>query len=141
MKSIIISIAGLLIWTGCFAANDAVKNVPAVTSAGNILNVILGLVVVLAIIYVLAFGLKRFGTLPGRSGHSIRVISGINLSQRDKVILIQVGEEQLLLGVSPGRINLLHNLPKLITEEQNISHPQESSFASRLSGVLRGNMK
>lgn len=116
-------------------------NIPAASSAGSILNVIFGLIVVLLVIYALAFGMKRFGAIPGKSNNIIRVISGLSVSQREKIVLVQVGEEQLLLGVSPGSVNLLHTLDKPVDENTVISHPQESNFSKKLSDVLRGDVK
>ncbi len=36
------------------------------------------------------------------------------MGSRERIVLLQVGEEQVLIGVSPGRINKLHVLNKPI---------------------------
>jgi len=110
------------------------------TSAGSILNMVFGLFIVLLVIYGLSILIKKMGGIPGRTNNLIHVVSGINLSHRDKIVLVQVGKEQLLLGLSPGRINLLHTLDEPL-DEKSVTYSQESKFAKKLSGLLHGESK
>lgn len=69
-----------------------------------------GLLVVIAVIVASAAGLKRLKAMHSAHGSHMRIIDGISVSTRDRVVLLEVGQQRLLLGVSPGRIETLHVL-------------------------------
>jgi flagellar protein FliO/FliZ len=79
-------------------------------SGGYMLQLVLGLVIVLACIVVLAWLAKRMNRLQSSTGDMLKIIGGINVGSREKIVLLQVGSEQLLIGVSQGNINKLHLL-------------------------------
>ncbi len=99
-----------------------------------------GLVLVVAAIFFFAWLLKRL-KLTQHSQHGLlKVVAGLPLGTRDRIIVLQVGEEQLLLGLSPGRIEKLHTLaePLIDQNEQQALTP----FAEKLQGLLnRGSAK
>jgi len=75
------------------------------------LKVSLGLLVVLTLMFVLAWLAKRMRLVPGGShGHALKVLAVLPLSNRERLALVQVGEQQLLLGVTANQINCLHQL-------------------------------
>lgn len=83
-------------------------NESAPSSLGNLAQVAIWLVVVVLVILASAWLLRRFGGGMLGGGQTIRILSATSLGGRDRLALVQVGEQQLLLGVSPGRINTLH---------------------------------
>ncbi len=85
--------------------------------AAQLAQLAAGLMVVLLVIFVLAFLLKRFGIATGAVSGKLRVVAGLSLGGRDRIVLIQAGEEQLLVGISPGRIQTLHVLKEPIPME------------------------
>jgi len=100
-------------------------------------QVLIGLVFVLVLILGLAWFLKRFGTFQTALGGQMKILGGLSLGARDRVVLMQVGETQLLLGISPGRIQRLH----VFAEGESLSVPTESAattspFATRLHDLL-----
>ena len=93
-----------------------------------------GLIVVVAAIFCFAWLLKRL-KLTQHSQHGLlKVVAGLPLGTRERIIVLQVGEEQLLLGLSPGRIEKLHTLavPLVDQNDQNVMTP----FAEKLQGLL-----
>lgn len=69
-----------------------------------------GLILVVLVIVALAWLVKKLN-LSQQSGQGlIRVVAGLSLGTRDRIVLLQVGEEQILVGLSPGRIEKLHTL-------------------------------
>jgi flagellar protein FliO/FliZ len=94
-----------------------------------------GLFLVLGLILATAWLARRIGRFQGTSGGALRIVGGLSMGARERVVLIQVGDTQLLLGVAPGRIQTLHVLP----EAAAIELPQQgagASFAASLSTVL-----
>lgn len=81
-------------------------------SAGNLLQVTLGLALVLLIIGGMAWMLRRYGKLKSSTDGSLKVLGGLSVGPRERVILMQVGEEQVLIGVAPGRVQTLHVLER-----------------------------
>ena len=59
---------------------------------------------------VLAWFAKKMNRFHSAADGSLKVIGGLSMGSRERIVLLQVGEEQLLLGVSPGRISKLHVL-------------------------------
>ncbi|MFT5502544.1 MAG: flagellar protein FliO/FliZ [Gammaproteobacteria bacterium] len=75
---------------------------------------LLKLTVTLFFIVVMIFGiawvLKRFNLTQQKGSGMIKVIGGMALGTKDRLMVIEIGEERLLLGLSPGRIEKLHTL-------------------------------
>lgn len=106
-----------------------------VVGSENILSMVLSLVLILAIVFLLAWGAKRFGGASFKGNAALKVITGISMGARERVVLVQVGEQQLLLGVSPGRVQTLHVLEKPIDPDTK-ENPMAGLFAERLKSVL-----
>lgn len=86
----------------------AAAGTPEAVSLGQLGQVGLGLIVVLGVFSVCVMLLKRLPMMRTRQGANLRIIEGIALGARDRVLLLQVEQTRLLLGVSPGRIECLH---------------------------------
>jgi len=103
-------------------------------SSGNYVEVILGLAVVLALIYALAYAARRLNGAAFPGNLPIKILGGTSLGVREKVVLIDVGGKHILLGVAPGRVNTLHVFEEpldLIREKR-----AEAAFAVRLKQIL-----
>lgn len=74
----------------------------------QIAKVSAGLLVVVAAIVATAAGLKRLKSLHAAHGSHMKIIDGISVSTRDRIVLLEVDEQRLLVGISPGRIERLH---------------------------------
>ena len=77
---------------------------------GQLTQLVLGLLLVLGLIFALAWLLRRVQQTGPRQGQVIELISSRALGARDRLVLVQVGNEQILLGLTPGRITPLHVL-------------------------------
>ncbi len=81
-------------------------------SDGSMLQVMLGLGLVLALMAGLAWLLRRLtGMQRGVSG-VIKVIGGSAVGQRERVVLVEVADTWLVIGVAPGHVSALHSMPK-----------------------------
>jgi flagellar protein FliO/FliZ len=85
-------------------------------SAGSTLHMLAMLLLVLAVIGVSAWLLKRFAANPGAASGAIKVIAGAAVGQRERVVLVEIGGTWLVLGVAPGQVRTLHTLPKASAE-------------------------
>ncbi|GMR21059.1 MAG: flagellar biosynthetic protein FliO [Gammaproteobacteria bacterium] len=105
--------------------------------SGYLLQVIGSLGLVVAIIIVGAWILRRTGHLTSTGAGNIVIYESVSLGAREKLLLVQVGEEQLLLGVCPGRIQALHALDRPIAlAVQDPDSDTTMTFAKRMAAVL-----
>ncbi|MHB1093193.1 flagellar biosynthetic protein FliO [Thiobacillus sp.] len=93
-------------------AADAVVPAPAVSAAGSLLQVFIGLVAVLLLIAGTAWVAKRFGVTRGGTSNVLQVISSTSVGARERVVVIEVGESWLVVGVASGSVNTLMTLPR-----------------------------
>ena len=92
-----------LIASPAFAASA-----PADLDAGGLLRVCLSLGVVIALILGAGYVLRRLQGGTVRSGGNLRALESIAIGMKERVVLVQAGEKQLLLGVAPGSVRTLH---------------------------------
>ena len=122
--------------------NAAVAAVPpagaaSAVPAGSVVQVVLGLAAVLALVAGLAWLLKRFSGLRGAGAGLIRIVGGAAVGQRERIVLIEVGNTWLLVGVAPGQVRALHTMPKAESAAApQAAEPADQGFASRLRRVL-----
>ena len=141
MKFAITLVAFLLqtIPDSVLAGDAPVKPIVDPLAGTNIVQMIVGLILVLILVFAIAWLLRRVGGVSLTGGGALKVISGMSMGARERVVLLQVGEEQLLLGVSPGRVQTLHVLEKPIEVEQPAM--STSIFAGKLAEVLKSKKK
>ncbi len=105
-------------------------------SSGEIIQLLVGLVFVITAIIAVAIFMKKFGRLQYGNNSNLKVVSGINLGQRERAVVVQVGEKQILLGVSPGRVQTLYELEQPLVQKVPESFSGRT-FAERLSLAIR----
>lgn len=99
------------------------------------LNVIPALILILMLIVGLALLVRKFAPALTRSTTQLRVLSSMSLGGKERVVLLQAGEEFLLLGVSPGHVQTLHKMdPEQI---QRVSQEPEGSAGAGFAGILQ----
>ena len=81
-------------------------------SAGNLLQTIFALTVVLGVLFALAWFMKRYGPKAGSGSANLHIVGALNLGGRERILVVEVGEQWIVVGASPGRINTLATLPK-----------------------------
>lgn len=92
------------------------------------IRMVLGLAVVLALLGATAWVSRRFRVGAGLRGGLIEVVSGLSLGARERVVLIRVGGDQVLVGVSPSGMRTLHVLNQ--AQAANQANTQNGEFAN-----------
>lgn len=125
-----------------------VTGISGVSSSG-LVEVVVGLIFVVLLIFALAWLYKRFGNAGMGMGNLIRVIAAMSLGSRDRIALIEVGQKQLLIAISPGRISTLHVFEDAISvhghsasaeaEGVNGCKDIKHEFARKLQTLISGN--
>lgn len=110
-RSFVAAFSCLLFSTLSFAAD--IQQQPALPSpTSTILQMLLALGVVLALIAAMAWVLKRLA--PGQVGNAgdLRVVSAVAVGAKERVVLVDVGDSRLVLGVAQGQVVCLHTMPR-----------------------------
>lgn len=99
---------------------------------------LLSLLCVVGLILLLGWLLRgRLRPLRAGGRHSLQVLAQLALGARERIIFVQVGEEQLLVGVSPGGLRTLLVLSRPLLVETGVATPA-GSFAQRVRDALHG---
>lgn len=82
----------------------------APSPTGGILKMLLGLVVVLAVMAMVTWALKRM--MPGIGGQqsALRIVGGVSVGSRERIVVLEIAGRWLVVGVAPGRVNAIANL-------------------------------
>lgn len=97
--------------------DTAVVGSAGVNIGQQLVQVLGSLGVVLVLVLVLAWLAKRLSRSSTVQARGLRLIGGISLGSKERIVLIQVGEQQLLVGVAPGSIQTLHVLEQPLAGE------------------------
>ena len=85
---------------------------PSGSSTGSLLQTLFALIVVLAVLGALTWFLKRYGPKVAGGNANLRVVGSLNLGGRERIVVVEVGNEWIVVGASPGRINALATMPR-----------------------------
>ena len=71
-------------------------------------QVIASLALVIGLLFGALWIMRRVNGVGQSVGGQMRVVSSLGLGQRERAVLVSVGDQQILLGVAPGRVAALH---------------------------------
>lgn len=93
-------------------AQAAVPEAPGL-SASALLQTALALALVVGILFLAAYLLRKLngGRGFGNSG-PLRVVGGLMIGTRERIVLVEIDDTWIVVGLVPGQIRTLHTLPK-----------------------------
>ena len=92
------------------AGLDIVTVADNAVSVSQIINLLAGLALVLLVFFAVIFLLKRLSGLNGLNKGHIKIVDAMHLSTKERLLIVKVTNEYLLLGLSPQGIHPLHVL-------------------------------
>ncbi|HDZ8854443.1 TPA: flagellar biosynthetic protein FliO [Aeromonas dhakensis] len=113
----------LLLSLPALAEPGAGANPPSLTSW------LLSSLMVIGLILVLGFLLKK-SKIATAIGGQMRVIASLPVGYKEKLLVVKVGEQQLLLGVTPQQVNFLYRL------EEPLDESQPQAFSQQLGKLM-----
>lgn len=115
-----------------FEANSAPQSISNPTS---IVSIFLSLLLVIGVVFMLAFLMRRFNVT--QSGTSnIKVVASMMAGAKERVLVIEVAGEQHLLGITAHNINHLATLSTLI--DNKMATPGNEKFKDKLALFMAG---
>lgn len=110
--------------SACACAVAQAADQSSVASAGSLFQVLLGLAVVLGLMAGAAWILKRLGVAKAVAGAPVRIVGGVSVGSRERIVVVEVAEQWIVVGVAPGRVNPLSTMPRQeITSAQQMQTP------------------
>jgi flagellar protein FliO/FliZ len=100
----------------------------------GIFQVVLGLAIVLALLFASLWLLKRLAAPRGAAAGFMKVITATAVGTRERVVVVEVGDTWLVLGVAPGSVTPLHQLPR--QDVTSASPAASGDFAARLGQFM-----
>jgi len=108
-----LSFTPMLYWVSSIAY--AAEPVAHASPTGGLLKMMLGLILVLGVMAGVAYIVKRM--LPGIGHHqsTIHVVGSASVGTRERVVVLEVNDRWLVVGVAPGHVSAIANLEKGVT--------------------------
>ena len=104
---------------------------------GQLISLVMGMAVVLAVIAAAAWLVKRVAPRNYSNAGVLRVIAGAAVGQRERVVVVEIGATWLVLGVTAGSVNALHQLPRQETAEPAAATTRDPrQFAAWLKQIM-----
>ena len=114
-------------------------------AAGSLLQTIFALCLVLGLLACLAWFLKRYGPKAQAGSANVHLVGSLSLGGRERILVVEVGDQWIVVGASPGRVNALATMarqpgaePGAVQAGATLSphQPTAASFAAWLKQTI-----
>ena len=122
------------------AAMAAEAATPQTSTFAALFQALLGLAVVLALMYAFFWLLRRYGPTQMSAQGAVKVVCGVMLGPRERLVVVEVQDTWLLVGVAAGHVSLVHRMdrPAHVPAAPLTATP---AFADKLSDFLQRTRK
>ncbi|WP_229260839.1 flagellar biosynthetic protein FliO [Duganella levis] len=104
--------------SGAMAMTIPTPQPVAPSTGGGLLQTSLALIFVIGLMLGLAWLTKRFGPRNFGGGNSnIKLVGTLSVGTRERILVVEVGEQWIVVGASPGRMNALATMPRQESSE------------------------
>lgn len=133
MKRFIFIAIPILLWNATIAyASEQTNNAPT----SGVFQLVFGLVFVLGLMAALVWALKYFGIKHTISGRYLRIIDGVNVGTRERILIVEAADQWIVVGVTPGHINALATMPKQETMQTTDNTSGVKTFPEWMKQML-----
>jgi flagellar protein FliO/FliZ len=99
------------------------------------LQMVFGLLLVLGLLLGTLWLLKRISQPRGHVAGLLRVVAGVAVGSRERVVILELGNSWLVLGVAPGQVSTLAEIPR----QEIPAGTTPKDFVGQLAERLRKN--
>lgn len=124
----------LLLLTTCASTWAADK--PVGGSTGGIFQILFVLILVLGLMMGAAWLLKRFNAGGTTSGGGIKIVGGVSVGSRERIMVVEVADQWIVVGVTSANISALSTMPKQETHQQQGMPVVTNHFAAKLKQFI-----
>jgi len=94
---------------------------PAPSAVGSLMQTIFSLALVIALLVGLAWLLKRFGPKTVTGGTTVKLVGALSVGARERILVVEVGDQWIVVGASPGRMNALATMQRQEMSEADLA--------------------
>jgi flagellar protein FliO/FliZ len=125
-----------MVFGSCLCLSFEASSAPqSLSNPTSIVSIFLSLLLVIGVVFILAFLMRRFNVT--QSGTSnIKVVASMMAGAKERVLVIEVAGEQHLLGITAHNINHLATLSSLI--DNSPASPGNENFKDKLALFMAG---
>lgn len=135
MRTIIALPALLLSLQSAIAQTTAAAApVPSVSLGGSFLQMLFGLALVLGLLFAGVWFLKKLTGNVGANMNIARVVGTTPIGTRERIVIVELGQTWLVLGVTPNSINTLAEMPRQALPQGG--NPSPPNFADWLRNTM-----
>lgn len=131
-------LAGMLSTAFSFIdAASASESTPTTINSGSYVQALLALLLILSILAATAWFARKLTGGKGFGQGGMKVLGGIVLSPKERIVLVEVSDQWLVIGIVPGQIRTLHRMPKQPSTEDGAAPqtPGEKPFSQWLNSM------
>ena len=112
----------------------------SIIGTDSMAKMITALLLVLVIIILCSWLLKRFSILPSTTSNQLKVVAATGVGQRERVVIVEIGDTWLVLGVAPGQVRTLHTMDKPSSDAaDSILKHTSTEFSEKLDARIEKN--
>lgn len=115
-----------LVFLATEASAQAVSVAAAPSISSSLVQMFLALIGVLALLFACLWVLKKLTAQRGAAAGLMRVVAATAVGTRERVVIVEIGSTWLVLGVAPGQVSALAEIPRQPMTEP----PHETKIAS-----------
>jgi flagellar protein FliO/FliZ len=116
----------------CAAASNAS---PALLGHSELVNILSSLLLVIVLIVLLSWLVKRLNVVQLSSSKGFESISSMTLGPKERMMIVKVGSRYLLIGIGASSVNTLYDFGEQLPDGFN--QENKTSFAQLLKSAIR----
>jgi flagellar protein FliO/FliZ len=112
----------------------------SVSASTGLLQIFLALAAVIGLMLLIAWLFKRIGPINSMNKVPMKVVGGLSIGNRERIMVIEIADQWLIVGVTAQQINTLSSMPKQeitsLDPGNNTTAHQENQFSYWLKKTL-----
>lgn len=127
--------------SNAYAADAASATAAATPPSAALGQIAYGLMAVLALMLVAAWVFKKINPITLGNKVAVKVVGGVNIGNRERVMVVEVADQWIVIGVTATQINTLSTMPKMAfsdtaTTDQTANKAPAMQFSSWLKKTI-----
>ncbi|MCW8107631.1 flagellar biosynthetic protein FliO [Alteromonas ponticola] len=126
-----------------FSSSAFAQSTQSITNPTSVLSIFLSLLLVVAIIFALAYVMRRFNVTHSSNGQ-LKVVASMMAGAKERIMVIEVGDEQHLVGITSQSISHLSKLENNIQSQRSSDNPGalfKQKLVSAMAGKINPSLK
>lgn len=102
----------------------------------GLLQILSALVFVIFVMLAAAWAFKRISPINNNNKVTVKVVGGTNIGHREKIMVIEVANQWIVVGVTANQINTLSTMEKIEIEPENVTTSSATPFSHWLKKTI-----